>query len=220
MPIEDTIVARIDDLITESVQLASGDEYNQVKSEQQRQKCAAWLVSATNVVQRLCAVPDNAYRRHADALMAQDHGYAINQAVGEMAALLMGLVFDAKAGLISSIADRARAEIFDDFLDHADSYATEGRKNEAGVISGVVFEDSLRRLCRKLGEPEKGIKLDDLISSLTKRGELTAIKAKRARVAAHVRTKASHAQWDEFELNDVRATTEFARELIASKLDA
>ncbi len=137
-----------------------------------------------------------------------------------MAALLKGLVSDAKAGLISSIADHARAETFDDFLDHADFYANEGRKNEAGIIAGVVFEDSLRRFCRKLGEPEKGMKLDDLITTLTKRGELTAVKAKRARVAAHVRTKASHAQWEEFELNDVEAATEFAREFIASKLDA
>ncbi len=64
------------------------------------------------------------------------------------------------------------------------------------------------------------MKLDGLISELTNRGELSAIKSKRARVAAHVRTKASHAQWGEFELGDVRATIEFTRELVAAKLDA
>ena len=105
-------------------------------------------------------------------------------------------------------------------MDHADAYFADDRKNESGVIAGVVFEDTLRRICRKESITEKGLNLDSLISELTNKGHLTPIKAKRARVAAHVRTKASHAQWDEFELTDVRATIEFTRELIASKLDA
>jgi hypothetical protein len=83
-----------------------------------------------------------------------------------------------------------------------------------------VFEDSLRRVCRKHSIPDRGVKLDQLISELTAKGTLSPVKAKRARVAAHVRTKASHAQWDEFDLSDVEATIAFARELIASHLDA
>ena len=63
------------------------------------------------------------------------------------------------------------------------------------------------------------VRLDSLISEITNRGELSAVKAKRARVAAHVRTKATHAEWDEFEIDDVKATIEFTRELIESKLD-
>ncbi len=45
------------------------------------------------------------------------------------------------------------------------------------------------------------------------------VKAKRARVAAHVRTKATHAQWDDFHLNDVKVTIEFTEELILSHLE-
>jgi hypothetical protein len=63
------------------------------------------------------------------------------------------------------------------------------------------------------------VKLDQLITDLTKAGEITDVKAKRARAAAHVRTKASHARWDEFELGDVVATIHFARELVTTKLD-
>jgi hypothetical protein len=33
-----------------------------------------------------------------------------------------------------------------------------------------------------------------------------------------VRTKASHAQWDEFEIEDVKATIEFTREVISASL--
>jgi hypothetical protein len=201
MAIEDAIVARVQSLVEEGEVLAIGEQIKYGSAtEPQRQRCAAWLISATNVVHRLCESPENPYRTHADALASADHGYVINNAVGEMTSLLSNLLADARAGLISSITDKARAEIFDDFLDHADAYAAENRKNEAGVIGGVVFEDTVRRLCRNRSIAEKDVKLDSLINALVKAGDLSDVKAKRARVAAHVRTKASHAQWDEFEM--------------------
>ncbi|MDX2252483.1 MAG: hypothetical protein NW202_09360 [Nitrospira sp.] len=140
--------------------------------------------------------------------------------MAELRALLQCLLVDAQAGLLATVADQARAETFDDFLDHADAYLAESRKNEAGVIGGVVFEDTLRRICRKQSIVEKDVQLDQLISTLTSNGIFSGVKAKRARVAAHVRTKASHAQWDEFDFSDVEATIVLARELIASHLDA
>jgi hypothetical protein len=88
------------------------------------------------------------------------------------------------------------------------------------VIAGVVFEDAMRRICRKRAIPEKGQQLDGLISQLASTGVLTATKAKRARVAAHVRTKATHAQWDEFDIADVKASIDFAREIVATELEA
>jgi hypothetical protein len=127
---------------------------------------------------------------------------------------LVRLIGDARGGLLTAVASQARAEIFDDFLDSARKYRRAGRKNEAGAIAGVVFEDVMRRLCDLRSIPQKGIDLDQLISALSKADVLTAAKAKRARAAAHVRTKATHAQWDEFDLNDVDATIEFAAEVI------
>ena len=110
---------------------------------------------------------------------------------------------DIENGLISSIEDQTRAIVFDDFLDHAKEYVSRNSKNESGVISGVVFEDALRTICRNHGIKEKGNQLDHLISELSRIGVLNQLKAKRARVAAHVRTKATHAQWDEFDISDV-----------------
>ena len=127
---------------------------------------------------------------------------------------------DIENGLLSSVADRARAETFDNFLDHAKEYVKSNRKNEAGVIAGVVFEDSLRRICRKNGKEEKGEKLDSLITALTNADIISQTKAKRARVAGHVRTKATHAQWDEFDIDDVKGAIEFTEEMILAHLDA
>lgn len=219
MAVEELVKARIAKLIDESQGLARGNEYGQCTDDRQRQECSAWITAAQNAVHLVCALPDTPYRQKADIIASRQHGLGIHQAVGELGAVLRNLMVDADAGLLASVADKARAEAFDDFLDHAEAYYRDSRKNEAGVIGGVVFEDTLRRICRKQGMLEKGLKLDGLISELTNRGELTSVKAKRARVAAHVRTKASHAQWDEFELEDVKATIEFTRELIASKID-
>jgi hypothetical protein len=117
-------------------------------------------------------------------------------------------------------SDRERAESFGDFLDLAEAYYKNSRKSESGTIAGVVFENTIRRICDKYKIVEKQRKLDDLISALARASVITQTKAKRARVAAHVRTQATHAQWDEFDLADVRVTIDFSRELMLEKLDS
>lgn len=219
MSIEEKILLRLADLIEQSKTLSVSNEYGQCVEDTQFANCSAWITAAQNSIHLIFTSPNAPYRVKADRIAGAAHGYTIPTAVAELASVLRNMLVDANAGLLASVANQARAETFDDFLDHADAYIREGRKNESGVISGVVFEDSLRQVCRNEGIAEKGLKLDGLISELTTRGELSGVKAKRARVAAHVRTKASHAQWDEYELEDVRATIEFTREFISAKLD-
>ena len=123
-----------------------------------------------------------------------------------------------ECGLLTTVENRAIAVTFDDFLDHGAEYLKHGRKDEAAVIAGIVFEDTIRRICRVLEIPENGAPLDALISELTKRNVLTALKAKRARAAAGLRTSAAHARWEEIQLSDVQPVIEFTRELMAAHL--
>lgn len=81
-----------------------------------------------------------------------------------------------------------------------------------------MFEDTIRRICRVLSIPENGVALDTLITELVKQDALTALKAKRARAAAGLRTSAAHARWEEIELADVPPVIELTRELIAGHL--
>jgi len=122
-------------------------------------------------------------------------------------------------GLLNSIADRTRAQTFDSFLDHAREYLASRQKNEAGVIAGVVFEDTVRRIAITHGIDESGKKLDSIISALAADGVISGVTAKRCRAAAGVRTKATHAQWDEFDIGDVQATVAVTDELVLVKLD-
>ncbi len=219
MPIEDAVVRRITELLAEAQSLRRGSPAGQVLSEEHAQDCRGWLAAATNIVQRVVPDPNSAYRRSIEKIADSERGFCVHESVGEVSTILANLLRDAKSGLVSSVADHARAEVFDDFLDHAKAYLHEGRKDEAGVIAGVVFEDSLRRVCRKQSIPEQGVKLDELISELRKHNTLSATKAKRARVSADVRTKATHAQWDEFDQKDVETTIRFTDEFIAAHVE-
>lgn len=219
MTIEEAVAKRLRDLVNEAESLRLGSERGQVYDEEQLQRCAGWLASALNIVQILCPNESNAFRKRAEEIAARKSGWVVHADVGEFGALLHNLARDIDAGLLTSIADRARAETFDEFLEHGRAYLKEQRKQEAGVICGVVFEDTVRRICRKHGIEENGVQLDSLIGALTKIEVLTGAKAKRARVAAHVRTKATHAQWEEFDLGDVSATIDITQELISVQLD-
>lgn len=219
MPVENAIVNRISQLVRDAEGLGRGNAYGQVLNEQHMYACAGWIAAALNAVQVVCPRPENAYRRLAENIAARHVGLDAQSHVAELASLLKNLLIDLDAGLMASITDRVRAETFDDFLDHGLSYLKEGRKQEAGVIAGVVFEDSLRRVARKHGLDEKGVSLEDIITSLARIDVLSGVKAKRARAAAHVRAKATHAQWDEFDLDDVSATIGFAKELVGVELD-
>ncbi len=189
MSIEDSIRARLTDLIAEADSLTVGNRNDQCVDSRQQAACSAWLTAAHNAVHLVITQSDAPYRMKADRIAGASHGYVIHQAVREMSSVLLALLKDGDAGLLASVGDLARAEAFDDFLDHAAYYLRNSKKQEAGVIAGVVFEDSLRRICRKLGLAEKGQKLDALISELASRGTLSAVKAKRARAAADVRPR-------------------------------
>ena len=178
-------------------------------------RARAWIVEVINVVELAIPTSENAYRR--SIIKAAEHGSALER-VQTISHVLPSLLQDIDAGLISSLSNKVRAEVFDDFLDHAVAYQQQKKKNEAGVIAGVVFEDTVRRIySQKIGD-NKGAKLEDIINELAKKDVITGQQSKQAKVAAHVRTKASHAQWDEFDLQGVEATIQITRSFLAEHL--
>ena len=220
MEIDKKVREKFEELIGSGNQLKHGKgNSDQVLNEEHGQKCKGWLTSAQNIVHIVIGNMDNPYKESVDKICNTHRGYCIPLSVGDVTEILKSLLEDMDRGLLASIENQARASVFDDFLDHAKEYARNNIKNEAGVIAGVVFEDTLRTICRNSDIEEKDQKLDFLINELVKLGILTQIKAKRARVAAHVRTKATHAQWDEFEIGDVNTTIRFTEELIQNHLE-
>jgi hypothetical protein len=180
-------------------------------------KREAWLTSALHLLE-LLAPPLSPYRSRATMATINYIGMADNR-VDIVCAVLEALIEDIDAGISPAIGDQVRGEVFGDFLSHAEGYLRANRTAPAGVIAGVVFEDTIRQVCDRHKINQKSVELDQLIIALNKGGHLSDVKAQHARGAAALRTKATHAQWDEFNAADVSATIKFTRDLITELLE-
>ncbi len=213
MAFNDQLKKRIEQLIAE------GTTTSAVSDPTDMARCRAYVSGALATVEACCP-PGHAYAREARAIAesAKTSEYVIHERALDFAELLKRLRADINDGLLIDLESAILAEAFDNFLDHAAAYEKANRKNEAGAIAGVVFEDTVRRISRKHQISEKGRSLEDLLNDLNKANVLTGTKTKRAKSAAHVRTKATHAQWDEFDMSDVKVTIELTRELLDSHM--
>jgi hypothetical protein len=209
----EAIRRKVQDLIRRAPSVVS----NSLRTTTTLGLCEGWITEAVNVIEVAIPIETNAYRRR--VLEIEDRqGYAVGNKVTAIAASLEALLPDIDAGLLANFGNKVRAETFDDFLDHADIYLKEGEKQAAGVLAGVVFEDTIRRICRDQNIPDKSQELEQLINALARKGVITGQQSKQAKVAAHVRTKATHALWDEYELDGVAETIQVTRTFLREHL--
>jgi hypothetical protein len=208
--IGDNVRRKIQDLIARAPTLV-GD--GGLHDELHRAQCSAWITEALNVIRYAIPSPQNPYR-------AQIEGNKNYEAlrVGSIAEMLRSLLPDIDAGLLGDLGNQVRAETFDNFLDHGQAYLDARQKMEAGVIAGVVFEDTVRRIYRDKIADDEGLKLEVMINELTGKRIITGQQSKQAKVAAHVRTKATHAQWDQFDMEGVQTTIQLTRRFLADHL--
>lgn len=215
MRVSEKIRAKVDKLLVEAPRLyMRAPEYEGMHSRRE-----AWVASATQVVELLAPSLTSPYRSQVRSAVINAIGMADNR-VDSIAAILQQLVIDVDDGLLDLIESQAQVVVFGDFLDHATHYLRGGHHGPAGVIAGVVFEDAVRRTCERCKIVQRNVKIDQLISELRKVGVFTDVLAARARSAAMIRAKATHAQWDEFTASDVEATLTVTRELVEGPLGA
>ena len=163
----------------------------------EKAEAGAWMAQAMHVVGAILPDPDNAYRKSLQAIVGHGAHWLARGQVLEMRLTLQRLIRDAEDSLLTSIEDRTSARTFDDLLDHAELYLQEKRIEPAGVLAGIIFEDSIRRICTKRGIATEGKTLEPMINALAKTDAFTGLDAKQARVCAAVRTSATHALWNE-----------------------
>ena len=157
MKIDDVLRARIRTLIARGQYIArSQPQWDDGHGRELIFESEGWVASALNVLEVMFPDRLGAHRSRAAAI-AMTH-----KAVGGLTAILEAALADVDAGVIAKVAEAARVEVFDDFLDHADYYLKGKRGGPAGVIAGVVFEDTIRRTGERQGIVEKGV---DLTSS-------------------------------------------------------
>ena len=217
MTIEGALRRRIGDLIAASPHLfegASGAAGTNLPIWAQRE---AWLSSALNAIHQLTPDLTSVHRKRADLAVLTGSTAQGDWRVDLVSAILAALVVDIDAGVVRKLADGVRAETFDDLLDQAEHYLRGKRKDPAGVLAGVVFEDTIRKARARYSLPDSD-SLEQLIIALEKGGHLSSLEAKRARASSALRTEATHARWDRFSDHDVAETIRFARQLVSKLL--
>lgn len=214
--IEEKIKRKISELISRSSTIVTSE--TMLINEQHYGLCEGWLVEARNIIQLAIPMPQNAYRQRIDAI-TNPEGKDIIRCVLSATEILRAVLRDIDDGLVGDLGNKVRAATLDDFLDHAESYRQDSQKMQAGVIAGVVFEDTIRRIYRdKFTDDDGGKQVETLINALARQNVITGQQSKQAKVAAHVRAKATHALWDEFDLAGVESTIQITKVFLREHL--
>ncbi len=213
--IEEAVRRKIEALVRRAMQLTPLG--GTLRDNQHAALCRSWITESLNIIELAVPIENNSYRRQIKKL-GEGSGLLLLDRVASIGAVLEALLIDIDSGLIADFGNKIRAETFDDFLDHAETYLDEGQTQVAGVLAGVVFEDTIRRICRDKGITEKGDSLENLINTLARQNVITGQQSKQAKVGSHIRAKATHAQWDEFDVRGVKDTVQITRALLEKHL--
>lgn len=177
----------------------------------------AWIASVANFFS-LIAVPGSYFSDEVSRIVGQDElkgGVPFN-VVQKLIGLLDSISDEMQNGLLRKAEYIFVASTFDDFLAHAADFHRAGKKTESSVLCSAVFEDAVRKLAEKASITQAGRSLDSIIDDLAKQGVTTLVKSRRWKSYAAVRNKALHAQWDEFDLLDVKEMLTGTREIVES----
>lgn len=224
--IKNLIPEQIEALIVLGQEYSDGDRINdfdeRICSDRQYAKICGWIVSVENLLESLFVDSTNVFSKHVALHIKninEQRPYYAYKYVSNIIEVLKSLSDAIVKGLLVNLADQSQASAFDDFLQHAEAYAKDKRHMEAGVIAGVVFEDTIKKLCAKYSLKVQSDKLEQHINLLKSEGIISGTKSKRCKSAADVRGNAAHAKWDAYDILDVREAISITRELIAEHLE-
>lgn len=161
--------------------------------------CEQWVTASLAFIQRFMTKESEYYERFSEAIDRGPLFYHIEKAVS----VLRAAKSDFDGGFLFDTRRRIQAEVFDDFLEQAESLLIDGYFQVAAVIAGAVLEDGLRKLCanRSITLPPRP-KLDSMNVELAKAGVYDKLVQKQVTWLADLRNKAAHGEWDKFKRED------------------
>jgi uncharacterized protein YutE (UPF0331/DUF86 family) len=219
-----SIETRFEELLDKGAELAESlprDEYGLEEwiNSEDISRYQSWLASSANLI---CSVARKGSHFHEECERLCSNTTLANgiptHVVQKMHGLLVSGQQEWESGLLREIEYIVFAESFDDFLDHAAQYHKGNKKVESAVLASAVLEDTVKWIAAKNSISPSGLSLEPLIDTLVKSGVFTPVKAKRVKAYAGVRNHALHAEWDEFDIQDVGEMIKGIRELISDFL--
>ena len=116
--------------------------------------------------------------------------------VQELNGLLKSFRYEIENGLIFSIQNETRGEIFADFLAFAKETFDEGSKDVAAVLICAALEDCLKKFAESKGIEVENKTMSDVVNLLKSNGLLKKPESKIVQSYVTLRNKAFHADWD------------------------
>jgi hypothetical protein len=138
----------------------------------------------------------------------------------QMVGIARAVQHDIKNGLLVDLRTLAQAEVFADFLEMGEYLLSGNYKDAAAVIIGAVLEDGLRKLTTKYGLPltgpdGKSLTIDPLNSQLVKANAYSKLTQKQITTWAHLRNKAAHGQFADYNAEQVQMMLTFVQAFAA-----
>lgn len=134
-----------------------------------------------------------------------------------MKGILNAALIDYSQGFMADNKLLVSAEVFADFLVHAEVLLENDYKDAAAVVIRSVLEDGLRRLCDVNGltsSPRDGV--HQLAEKLVRKNVLTSLQFKEIEAKKEVGNSAAHGRFSEYTKADVLAFHEFVQRLMAN----
>lgn len=175
-------------------------------------EATAWVTRLGQMIRKLYGTDSQLFTNYNNALNTNNF-YSIhsnwNAHISQMLGIANTIKHEFEKGLLSNIRALLQADIFADFLEMGEYLLNEGYKDPAAVIIGAVLEDSLRKLCDKNGiattkNNGKPLTIEPLNTALANSNVYSKLVQKQITSWAHVRNKAAHSEYNEYDHKQVK----------------
>lgn len=172
---------------------------------------SSWVTRLGQLLRKLYGENSQHYENYNRAISI-DSFYTINSNwyghVSQVQGVALTVKHDIENDLIGSIKGLLQAEIFANFLEIGEHLLSEGYKDAAAVTIGAVLEDGLRELCKKNNiattKPNSTpLTIEPLNTELAKNEIYSKLTQKQITSWAHIRNKAAHGQYNEYDKSQV-----------------
>lgn len=154
------------------------------------------------------------------AALAQKRGSGLGpENLASTVGILQALKADLEAGLATQFEEIIHADLFADFLEMAEYLLSANFKDSSAVMIGGVLEEHLRKLADKNGVPTQTgsvyVKADALNNQMGSNGVYNKPDQKSITAWLDLRNKAAHAEYGEYNREQVGAMLMGVRNLIS-----
>jgi uncharacterized protein (DUF2164 family) len=186
----------------------------------------SWVTRLGQLIRRLYGEKSQHFEAYSSALTTT-HFYSLhsnwNAHFSQMIGVVKAIRHDLDNGLLVDFKNLVQADVFADFLEMGEYLLNEGYKDAAAVIVGSVLEDGLRKLAENRGialtqASGKPLTIEPLNVELAKQEVYSKLVQKQITSWAHIRNKAAHGEFGEYNQEQVQMMLLFVQGFSAEHL--